>query len=137
MSFWHTIKNLFKNHHKERDSIGSNEIQKSFILGQEKQKKDEEKKATEEIQDRARIYELWKNNSTFNEYLVEANKFNKIYGKNVRCDICGWNCGIDCDLSNYGGQTYCDQHIPASYQITHERKVTAGRHGTARNYIKK
>jgi hypothetical protein len=94
-----------------------------------KQRKKEELKREEE---RKRIHVLYDEN--FKECLLEAPKFRDTFGKNVKCDVGGeW----DCDLFNYCGQTYCENHIPASSQIEHERKIIAGRHGAARDFIKK
>jgi hypothetical protein len=78
-----------------------------------------------------RIDQLFKNN--FNEYLHERNKFEKQFGKSCKCDVCG-ECGVE--LVVYNGQTYCKNHIPIERQ-RYERKVIAGRHGSAKSFIKK
>jgi hypothetical protein len=90
-----------------------------------------------EKEHRARIYQLWKDNGSFRDYLIEKQKFIEIYGKNVNCDICSWNCGLDIELHNYNGQTYCTQHIPPEMHREIERKVKAGRHGSSNDFIKK
>jgi hypothetical protein len=98
--------------------------------------KDLEQKIVEK-EHRARIYQLWKDNESFRDYLIEKKKFNEIYGKNVNCDICSWNCGLDIELHNYNGQTYCTQHIPPEMHREIERKVKAGKHGASQDFIKK
>lgn len=70
----------------------------------------------------------------FREYLQEAQKFRTDFGKNIQCDVCGkW----DSDLIFHKNQTYCEHCIPPSYDSPKERKITAGRHGASKNFIKK
>lgn len=73
-------------------------------------------------------------NETYIQYLNEAEKFRKEFGKNIRCDICSkW----EIDLHNYHGQTYCEEHIPPEMHREIERKVKAGKHGSSTDFIKK
>lgn len=91
----------------------------------------------EERKYREQIFDLWNEGNSFNEYLLESTKFREIYGKNVKCDICGWECGMDADLINYNGQTYCRNHLPYIPSDEYERKIMAGKHGASNNFIKK
>jgi hypothetical protein len=134
MTLWDFIKNIFK---KQSPQKARKDKVRSHIEEQLKKEEDIKRKRVEEKKHRERIYNLYNDSALFRDYLIEKQKFNEIYGKNVNCDICGWNCGLEVELYNYNGQTYCERHIPASRQIEHERKVIAGRHGAARNYIKK
>jgi len=80
------------------------------------------------------IHDLETNNETYREYLFEAEKFRKEFGKNIKCDICGeW----EIELFTHRGQTYCEKHIPLELHRENEHKVRAGQHGAAQNFIKK
>jgi hypothetical protein len=93
----------------------------------------DQKQGSLEVERLRQIHALNKDD-TFNQYLHEAEKFRKFYGKNIQCDICGgWEDG----LYNHRGQTYCERHIPIPRTTEHEHKVTAWRHGSSRSYIKK
>jgi paraquat-inducible protein B len=73
-------------------------------------------------------------NETYIEYLKEAEKFRKEFGKDIRCCIGGeW----EVDLYVHRGQTYCEKHIPPEFHRENERKIIAGRHDSARDFIKK
>jgi len=113
------------------------------IQEQERIKEIQEQERIKEIQEQERkaieierlkqVHELNKN-ETYLEYLHEAERFRKDYGKNIRCDICGeW----EIDLFQHRGQTYCKMHIPISLDTENEYKVTTGRHGSSRSFIKK
>ncbi|WAC05898.1 MAG: hypothetical protein OS112_04515 [Methanoregula sp.] len=79
------------------------------------------------------IYEL-NRNETYREYLIQAEKFRKEFGKDIKCGICGeWKV----DLFDHRGQTYCKKHIPIELDIVKEYKVIAGKHGASRDFIKK
>ena len=145
MTLWDIIKNIFKTQspHQARKDTNSNTRSSSYDVNSYKEEKlkkeeDDKREKIKEKEHRERVYNLSKDNASFRDYLSEKQKFNKIYGKNVNCDICGWNCGLDVELHNHNGQTYCEQHIPVSRQIEPpESKVIAGRHGAVRNIIKK
>jgi len=87
---------------------------KSFSREQLIKEEDDKRRRIEEREHRGRIYKLWSDNASFRDYMIESQKFNNIYGKNVKCDICGWNCGLEAELYIYNGQTYCELYIPVS-----------------------
>lgn len=93
----------------------------------------ERERKTIELERLKQIHALNKN-ETYLAYLQEAELFRKEYGKNIQCDICGtW----EAELFRHRGQTYCGKHIPSDRQTTNEHRVTAGRHGSSRSYIKR
>lgn len=68
------------------------------------------------------------------EYLQEAERFRKEFGKNVQCDVCGrW----DEELFVHRSQTYCTQCLPGGSRPAPDRGVVAGKHGGSIDYIKK
>lgn len=72
---------------------------------------------------------------TYIQYLREAKLYRQAAGTNIRCDICGrW----DILLTNFKGQTYCQNHLPSGHRaiVVKERKVTAGKHGASIDFIK-
>ena len=82
------------------------------------------------------IHELETNNETFREYLIEAEKFRREFGKDIKCCI-GGEWGHEVELYVHRGQTYCEKHIPPELHRENEHKVRAGLHGAAQNFIKK
>ena len=104
------------------------------LAEQEQLKKNREKERRAlEIERLNHIYSLYQN-GPYVEYLREAERFRKEFGKNIKCDTCGeW----EMELFNHRGQTYCERHIPTPRHTGNERKVTAGRHGSSRSYIKR
>jgi hypothetical protein len=75
---------------------------------EEQKKREQEQKLKARERERLRhIHGLYDEN--FQEYLKEADKFRKEFGKNVQCDICGrW----DEELFVYRNQTYCARCLP-------------------------
>ena len=113
------------------------EEQKSEQQRAEQKRLEEIKIREQKILERERlkqIHDLETNNKTYREYLIEAEKFRKEFGKNIKCDICGeW----EIELFTHRGQTYCEKHIPLELHRGNEHKVRAGQHGAAQNFIKK
>jgi hypothetical protein len=117
---------------------------------EEERKKAEEKerldriRADEEIQkaderrriENERLIKIFSlQNENYLEYLHEAEVFRKEFGKNIQCDVCErWDGN---ELIHYKNQTYCEKHLPPSYDRTPMRKVIAGRHGASKDYIEK
>lgn len=112
------------------------------IYAEEQRIKTDEKRELDEITAKGRkileterleqIHGLY--HQQFCEYLTEAEKFRVEFGKNVQCDICGkW----DSELHVHRNQTYCEKHIPPELHRENERKITAGRHGASKDFIKK
>lgn len=142
MNIIEKIKHFFKKHIGSKPETSKEHTPSNFRETTNNEKKivpksyvdteAEEKRNAEEKAERKRIHTLY--NENFREYLIEVQKFRDVFGKNVKCDVCdNW----ESDLFNYRGQTYCENHIPVSSQMEHERKITAGRHGAARDFIKK
>lgn len=97
-----------------------------------KEQKEKERRGIE-IERLMQIHAL-NQSETYLAYLREAERFRKDYGKNIKCDICGeWESG----LVNHRGQTYCQRHIPVTRHTENVHKVTAGRHGSSKSYIKR
>jgi hypothetical protein len=97
--------------------------------------KNQERKVIE-IDRIRQIWELSQTDETIKESWVEASKFLKEFGKDVKCCVCSqW--GHEVDLYAHRGQTYCEKHIPPAFQRENERKIKAGRHGAANDHIKK
>jgi small-conductance mechanosensitive channel len=117
---------------RERDEIY---VEEQRIKADEQRKLDEITAKERKILEKERlkrIHGLY--HQQFSEYLREAEKFRSEFGKNVKCDICGkW----DSDLHVHRNQTYCEKHIPLELHRENERKITAGRHGASKDFIKK
>jgi hypothetical protein len=145
MSIIQKIKNFFQKivaPSKKNERTDVRNIQQLKRLTIEEQAKIERQREINEIsilerkrleQERLQqIHSLYE--SQFHDYLQEAQKFRHEFGKNIQCDVCGrW----DRNLIFYNNQTYCENCIPPSYDRTNERKIIAGRHGAATDFIKK
>ncbi|NMB80038.1 MAG: hypothetical protein GYA23_13200 [Methanomicrobiales archaeon] len=76
---------------------------------EQKKREQEERRRVEEAGRLEHIHGL--ESEHFREYLAEAEKFRREYGKNIKCDVCGrW----DGRLSVHRNQTYCDRCLPPS-----------------------
>lgn len=119
---------------RAQERINQQQIIEQQIAEQERLKEVKENgRRAIEIERLIQIHAL-NQNETYFEYLREAERFRKEFGKNIQCDICGeW----EVDLYNHRGQTYCEKHIPLGRRTETEYKVTAGRHGSSRSYIKR
>jgi hypothetical protein len=84
-----------------------------------------------EISEQVRISALYK--EQWREYLIEENNFRKRFHKSCKCDVCGV---FNEELLLYKNQTYCVRHLPVERSVV-VRKITAGRHGSSRDYLKR
>jgi hypothetical protein len=98
-------------------------------------KQDAERKIIE-IERIKYIHSIAHDNDKFVEYLQEAHKFKKEFGKDVKCCI-GGEWGDEVELFSHRNQTYCQKHMPPELRREYERKITAGRHGASKDFIKR
>jgi len=92
------------------------------------------KRKDQEIERLKQIHALNQNDT---EFLIEAQKFRKEFGKNIWCDICYRCKEVNYELFAIGGQTYCMEHKPPDLTREIPRKVKAGRHGASIDFIDK
>lgn len=119
---------------KAQDRINQQRIFEQQLAEQARHKENKEKERRAVEVERLRQIHALNQGQTYIEYLREAERFRKDYSKNIKCDICGeW----EVELFNHRGQTYCEKHIPIARHTENEHKVTAGRHGSSRSYIKR
>jgi hypothetical protein len=125
-----------KEQRAERIRLDEIQAEELRIRAEEQRKLDEIAAKERKIIEKERLKQIHAldRNETYIEYLKEAEKFRKEFGKNIRCDVCSkWKV----DLHNHRGQTYCEEHIPPEFHRENERKITAGRHDSVRDFIKK
>jgi hypothetical protein len=115
------------------DAAGHRNAEEQRLLYEEQKKRELAQKLRErEMEQQQYINGL--SAGKYREYLQEAEKFQKEFGKNVKCDVCGrW----DEELFVHHNQTYCPRCLPGGSHPGHDSTVVAGKHGAPIDQRKK